>query len=132
MFYRNDEQDIEAETISANGETVRNEKGSHHGGLTESEKRFLTLDPVEWTRNNYPIFVRMCKCPIPEPENLPNIPYEIIEIKKLSSIPTRNNGIYQQQAQRGLLFIRPVGPGSVFRGAQRVKKVLSGRAPAFF
>ena len=37
-----------------------------HGELTESEKRFLTLDPVEWTRNNYPIFCRMYKGELPE------------------------------------------------------------------
>ena len=37
-----------------------------HGELTDSEKRFLTLDPVEWTRNNYPIFCRMYKGELPE------------------------------------------------------------------
>lgn len=29
------------------------------GEFTPDEKRFLTLNPVEWTRNNYPIFCRM-------------------------------------------------------------------------
>ena len=37
-----------------------------HGELTDSEKHFLTLDPVEWTRNNYPIFCRMYKGELPE------------------------------------------------------------------
>ena len=51
------------------------------GELTESEKRFLTLNPIEWTRNNYPIFVRMYDGPLPGPRELPDIPYEIIEHK---------------------------------------------------
>lgn len=51
------------------------------GELTESEKRFLTLNPVEWTRNNFPIFCRMYDGPLPEPKNRPKTKYEIIEIK---------------------------------------------------
>ena len=61
---------------------MENEKQQKKGnGFTESERRFLTLNPVEWTRNNYPIFVRMLNGPIPEPENRPKTQYEIIEIK---------------------------------------------------
>ena len=54
-----------------------------HGELTESEKRFLTLNPIEWTKNNYPIFVRMYDGPLPGPRELPDIPYEIIEVKRI-------------------------------------------------
>lgn len=49
-----------------------------HGELKESEKRFLTLNPIEWTRNNYPIFCRMYDGPLPEPENRPKTQYTII------------------------------------------------------
>ena len=49
------------------------------GEFTESEKRFLTLNPIEWTRNNYPIFCRMHVGPLPEPENRPKTKYKIIE-----------------------------------------------------
>ena len=52
-----------------------------HGELTESEKRFLTLNPVEWTRNNYPIFCRMFKGELPEvdEEDDDDITYTIIK-----------------------------------------------------
>ena len=49
------------------------------GEFTESEKRFLTLNPIEWTRNNYPIFCRMHDSPLPEPENRPKTNYIILE-----------------------------------------------------
>ena len=49
-----------------------------HGEFTESEKRFLTLNPVEWIRNNYPIFCRMYDGPLPEPEDRPKTQYTII------------------------------------------------------
>ena len=49
------------------------------GEFTDSEKRFLTLNPIEWTRNNYPIFCRMHDGPLPEPENRPKTNYRIIE-----------------------------------------------------
>lgn len=52
-----------------------------HGELTDSEKRFLTLNPVEWTRNNFPIFCRMYDGPIPEPKKRPKTKYEIIDVK---------------------------------------------------
>ena len=58
-----------------------------HGELTESEKRFLTLNPIEWTKNNYPIFIRMYDGPLPGPREIPDIPYEIIEHK----VAKRNN-----------------------------------------
>ena len=49
------------------------------GELTDTEKRFLTLNPIEWTRNNYPIFCRMHDGPLPEPESRPKTKYKIIE-----------------------------------------------------
>lgn len=55
------------------------------GELTESEKRFLTLNPIEWTRNNYPIFIRMYDGPLPGPRELPDIPYEIVEVKRIKN-----------------------------------------------
>ena len=51
------------------------------GEFTDSEKRFLTLNPVEWTRNNYPIFCRMYDGPIPEPKKRPKTKYEIIDVR---------------------------------------------------
>lgn len=56
-----------------------------HGELKDSEKRFLTLNPVEWTRNNFPIFCRMLDGPLPEPENRPKTKYEIIEVKTVKT-----------------------------------------------
>ena len=56
-----------------------------HGELKDSEKRFLTLNPVEWTRNNFPIFCRMLDGPLPEPENRPKTQYEIIEVKTVKA-----------------------------------------------
>lgn len=53
-----------------------------HRGFTESEKRFLTLNPIEWTRNNYPIFCRMYKGELPEvdgAEDKDDIPIRIIK-----------------------------------------------------
>ena len=51
---------------------------NEHSGFTESERQFLTLNPIEWTRNNYPIFVRMYDGPLPRPRELHDIPYEIL------------------------------------------------------
>ena len=59
------------------------------GGFTESEKRFLTLNPIEWTKNNYPIFIRMYDGPLPGPRELPDIPYEIIEVKRIKLDPDK-------------------------------------------
>ena len=66
-------------------ETEQNKRG----GFTESEKRFLTLNPIEWTRNNYPIFVRMYNGPLPEPENRPKTKYEIIDVKTVKLDPDK-------------------------------------------
>ena len=51
---------------------------NEHSGFTESERQFLTLNPIEWTRNNYPVFVRMYDSPLPRPRELHDIPYEIL------------------------------------------------------
>ncbi len=64
-------------------ETEQNKRS----GFTESEKRFLTLNPIEWTRNNYPIFVRMYDGPLPGPRELPDISYEIIDVKRVKINP---------------------------------------------
>lgn len=53
-----------------------------HGEFTESEKQFLTLNPVEWTRNNYPIFCRMYKgelSDVDDEEEENDIPIRIIK-----------------------------------------------------
>ena len=63
-----------------------------HGSLTDSERRFLTLNPVEWTRNNYPIFCRMCKDELPDIEDVKDtndIPYKIISITRVRLHPDK-------------------------------------------
>ncbi len=53
------------------------------GEFTLEEKRFLTLNPIEWTRNNYPYFCRMMKDSTLESKELPEVPYRIIETKRV-------------------------------------------------
>lgn len=62
---------------------------NNYNGFTNSERRFLTLNPIEWTRNNYPVFCRMHDGLLSEPEELPAISYKIISIERIRLAPEK-------------------------------------------
>lgn len=66
-------------------------QNDNHSGLTDSEKRFLTLNPVEWTRNNYPIFCRMYKGDLADirEKDEDDIHYEIIKVTRVKLHPDK-------------------------------------------